>query len=232
MKKMKIVIISMLLIVATVLLPINNAAEISSIGTSIVENGVIVASRNYGSNNNWDETSGDLFRNIIDGNGDLKIGKQYPYEVSVLNSGSIDTYVRVILTKSMQDKDGIKTTYLSPDVIDLNLVENDDWIIDESASTTERTIFYYKKILSVGETTPSLTDYIRIDDSILWKAEERNVTDENGYETINMDYSCDGMSFIVDIETDAVQTHNAADAIKSAWGVNVTVDSNGDIELN
>ncbi|MCI8549582.1 MAG: hypothetical protein HFI68_03120 [Lachnospiraceae bacterium] len=32
-------------------------------------------------------------------------------------------------------------------------------------------------------------------------------------------YKYDGVEFHVDVEVDAVQTHNAQDAIKSAWGV-------------
>ena len=46
-----------------------------------------------------------------------------------------------------------------------------------------------------------------------------------------MDYTYDGISFAIDIEADAVQTHNAEDAIRSAWGRDVTIDSNGNIEL-
>lgn len=237
MKKVQTLIISMVLIIVTILWPINIEAvpaqvEMSSIGTSIVENGVIVANRNYVSDGKWDETSGSLFRNIVDVNGNLKIGKKYPYEISVKNSGAIDTYVRIILTKSMYNKDGEKATDLSLDVLDLHLLNSDDWIVDETVTTKDRMVMYYKKILLAGKTTTNLTDYIRIDDSILWKAEEKNITEKNGYATIMMDYTYDGISFAIDIEADAVQTHNAADAIKSAWGVNVTVDSNGDIELN
>ena len=237
MKKVQTLIISMVLIIVTILWPINIEAvpaqvEMSSIGTSIVENGVIVANRNYVSDGKWDETSGSLFRNIVDVNGNLKIGKKYPYEISVKNSGEIDTYVRIILKKSMYNKDGEKATDLSLDALDLHLLNSDDWIVDETVTTKDRMVMYYKKILLAGKTTTNLTDYIRIDDSILWKAEEKNITEKNGYATIMMDYTYDGISFAIDIQADAVQTHNAADAIKSAWGRDVTIDSNGDIELN
>ena len=33
------------------------------------------------------------------------------------------------------------------------------------------------------------------------------------------------------MEIDAVQTHNAVEAIKSAWGVDVTINDNDEIEL-
>lgn len=178
MKKVQTLIISMVLIIVTILWPINIEAapaqvEMSSIGTSIVENGVVVANRNYGSDGKWDETSGILFRNIVDVNGNLKIGKKYPYEISVKNSGKIDTYVRIILKKSMYNKDGEKATDLSLDALDLHLLNSDDWIVDETVTTKDRMVMYYKKILLVGETTTSLTDYIRIDDSILLEMAER-----------------------------------------------------------
>lgn len=74
----------------------------------------------------------------------------------------------------MYNKDGEKATDLSLDALDLHLLNSDDWIVDETVTTKDRMVMYYKKILLVGETTTSLTDYIRIDDSILWKAEEKN----------------------------------------------------------
>ena len=140
----------MVLIIVTILWPINIEAapaqvEMSSIGTSIVENGVVVANRNYGSDGKWDETSGILFRNIVDVNGNLKIGKKYPYEISVKNSGEIDTYVRIILKKSMYNKDGEKATDLSLDALDLHLLNSDDWIVDETVTTKDRMVMYYKK---------------------------------------------------------------------------------------
>lgn len=44
-------------------------------------------------------------------------------------------------------------------------------------------------------------------------------------------YAYDGYNFQLEAEADAVQTHNAQDAIKSAWGVDVDVDGNGNISL-
>ena len=37
-------------------------------------------------------------------------------------------------------------------------------------------------------------------------------------------YTYDGMEFQIEVEVDAVQTHNAERAIRSAWGPNVHVD--------
>ena len=234
MKKIQIIIISMLLMVTTVLFPIRKAgaATMGSIGTSIVENGTVVANRDYNSDDSWEGTkSGALFSNMTEEIDNFKLGKRYSYKISVKNSGNIDTYVRMIIKKTIQDANGDKDTTISPELIELEF-SNEDWIIAEDQSTPERTVCYYKKILEMGSTTPNLINSIKVDNSIGKISTEKLVTDENGYETIEVGYAGAEKSFNLDMEVDAVQTHNAADAIKSAWGVNVTVDSNGDIELN
>ena len=44
-------------------------------------------------------------------------------------------------------------------------------------------------------------------------------------------FNYDGVKFNLEAEVDAVQTHNARDAIKSAWGVDVNVGDDGAISL-
>ena len=111
-----------------------------------------------------------------------------------------------------------KMQNVSPDLIDLHLTEN-GWIVDENSSTPERTVLYYTKALPVGETTPALSDTIRVNESIA-----QDVTKQVDGNTIRYTYKYDGYSFHVDAEVDAVQTHNAQEAIKSAWGVDVSVN--------
>ena len=60
---------------------------------------------------------------------------------------------------------------------------------------------------------------------------EQSVTEENGAQTITMAYAYDGMRARLDAEADAVQTHNAKDAIKSAWGVDVEIAADGRLQL-
>ena len=45
--------------------------------------------------------------------------------------------------------------------------------------------------------------------------------------TIKIIYEFEGYHFNIDAEADAVQTHIAQDAIKSAWGIDVTVSEDG-----
>lgn len=209
----------------------NYGAEVtvSNIGVSLLENGETVSRRDYDSNGEWNETSGALLADLQEET--IVPGKEYDEALAVSNSGSIDSYVRVILNKSWADSEGSTDPNLSPELIDLNLLTDNGWIIDEDASTAERTILYYTNILPAGETTPALSDTVRIDPAVADKVTEEVATDENGYKTITFTYAYDGYTFELEAEVNAVQTHNAQDAIKSAWGVDVDVADDGTISL-
>lgn len=202
---------------------------VSNIGVSLLENGETVSRRDYDSNGEWNETSGALLADLQEET--IVPGKEYDEALAVSNSGSIDSYVRVILNKSWTDSEGSTDPNLSPELIDLNLLTDNGWIIDEDASTAERTILYYTNILPAGETTPALSDTVRIDPAVADKVTEEVATDENGYKTITFTYAYDGYTFELEAEVNAVQTHNAQDAIKSAWGVDVDVADDGTISL-
>ena len=173
--------------------------EVSNIGVSLVENDKVISKRDYASNGKWDEATGDLLTGLKEEK--IVPGKQYEEAIKVTNSGSIDSYVRVILKKSWTNKEGVKDT-----------------------------ILYYTGILPAGKSTPALSDTLTIDGSIATKVKQ-DVTEKDGYKTITTTYAYDGYNFQLEAEADAVQTHNAQDAIKSAWGVDVDVDGNGNISL-
>ena len=178
--------------------------SVSRIGVSLLENGEAVSYRDYEENGQWREASGELLGHLREE--EIVPGKSYDEAISVSNSGSIDSYVRVILKKSWTDSEGNTDTNLSPDL-------------------------YYTEILPAGETTPALSDTIRIDPAVADKVEETTSTDENGYQTITFTYAYDGYTFELEAEVQAVQTHNAQDAVKSAWGVDVDVAADGTISL-
>ena len=202
-------------------------AEVSKIGVSLLENGEIISKRDYDKDNQWMEEHGELLKNLVGKDEKFALGKAYDEALTVQNSGSIETFVRVILTKSWTDADGNKNTRLSPDLIDLNLLTDNGWVIDESATTRERTVLYYTRLLPAGERTPAISDTLTVDPSIGTKVKEQVVSEEEGKKTIKTIYEYDGYHFTIDAEADAVQTHNAQDAIKSAWGIDVTVSEDG-----
>lgn len=146
----------------------------------------------------------------------LKIGKDYKEEITVVNTGSIDCYTRVILYKYWKDETG-KHTDLDPSLIELTL--GSGWKEDTSASTKERTVLYYTQPLAQGTTSAPAVTEIRIN-SMLAKTvtQETTTSDDGTLTTVTNTYKYNGYSFGLKAEVDAVQTHNAEDAIKSAWG--------------
>lgn len=195
----------------------NYSAELQmfDIGVTLLENGNEVSWRNYAQKDDiWQEGGGELLSHMLEGEngGKIQPGKAYEEKLSVRNSGSIEEYVRVSLYRYWEDKDGNRVTDVSPGLIELGLT-GDGWVEDTSAGTEERTVLYYTGILSPGQETPALSETLRI--------EEEAVMAE-GY---------NGLRFVLEAEVNAVQTHNAEDAIKSAWGVDVSVGENGSLSL-
>lgn len=203
--------------------------EMFDIGVTLQENGKSVSWRNYDTNasdGTWDESAGRLLSTMLPKGEDLKIGAKYTEELDVRNSGTINQYVRVDIYKYWVDADGNKLRNLSPDLIKLNLVNlKKDWILDTEASTPERTVLYYSRLLESGTVTPLFADSLIIDEMVATKVTQTR-TEENGYTTITTTYDYDGVSFCVEAKVDAVQEHNAEDAIWSAWGRRVTVKNN------
>ncbi len=206
--------------------------DLYRIGVSLMENGQRISHRDYTSGNTWDVANGELLKNMYDeaAGESLQVGKVYEEKLWVENSGYIPEYVRVMVYRYWE-KDGQKQTTLDPDLIDLHFVEG-EWILDESASTPERTVLYWPAILEPGASTSLFADTIRIDDFMVSKVRQEETTGENGETIIRTVYDYDGLEFVLEAEVDAVQTHNAEDAIKSAWGVNVSIGGDGSLSLN
>ncbi len=178
-------------------------------------------------------------------------GKDYPEEISVSNTGTIDEYVRVTIYKYWTDPEGnkvfvsadadtderglkgITTQGLSPALIRLNLINSDVWLKDEKASTEERLVLYYKNVLKAGEDTSAkpICDTLTIDSAVEDKVSQEVSTDDEGYTSITTVYDYDGWRFCLEAQVDAVQSHNIVDAAKSAWGVNLQVSDSGQISL-
>ncbi len=205
----------------------NYTAEItvSQIGVTLLENDKPVSRRDY-NKDDWEEetnagkdaVSGVLLQEMIPEGEELVLNQTYKEELAVKNSGNIDEYVRVRIYKYWMDKNGKKETSLSPDLIHLNLINTDKWIQGQTGSA-ECTELYYKGILPAEKQTELFADTIRIDGEL---AKSVEIHEDKETHVITMIYKYDGVEFHVDVEVDAVQTHNAQDAIKSAWGVDAS----------
>lgn len=206
--------------------------QMYDIGVTLLENDKEVSWRNYDSrkdNGSWLEEKGVLLENMVPEGEKFKIGAWYPEELKVLNSGTINQYVRVSLYKYWLDENGEKVQTLTPDLIDLELKTDNGWMIDEESSTDERTILYYSRVLETGETSPAFSERLKIDQSVTSKVTQTTEKTANGSKIITT-YDYDGVQFCIEATVDAVQEHNVEDAVWSAWGRKVTVN-NGILSL-
>ncbi len=220
--------------------------ELQDIGITLKENGTPVDTRNYANNGAWDTSEGvaaakkqTLLTELIPAGGELHIGQAYPEVLTACNSGTIPVYLRMTVSRYWVDTAdavaGTRDTALAPELIDLALAEGweNNWIKDEAAHTRERDVYYYRTALPADAETEPLTQTLAIKglDGVQCTVSKETVTNPDGTTTTLYTYTYDGASFVVEASVDAVQTHNAADAIKSAWGVDVTV-TDGVLALN
>jgi len=215
--------------------------EMYDIGVSLTEGGRTVSYRNYdhtvnadGSRNatgTWSLGQEELLSTMVPEGEHFQIGKTYPEELAVANSGSINEFVRVTVYKYWKDKDGNKVTNLDPSLIDVEWNNvGGDWFL--ASENDETAVLYYTHLLhgsdetggavSTSPFTKSLTVYL--DDAL---KNDYTVTTSSDGNTVIYNYTYDGYSFCLEAKVDAVQEHNAEDAILSAWGVNAIVSADG-----
>lgn len=223
--------------------------QMYDIGVELRENKEAVSWRNYKSDadGTWDETTGVLLAHMLDKKDadgktvtgedgkpvldELVIGKAYPEVLTFKNTGNINQFIRVSIYKYWQDPEGNKITNLSPSLIDLKYDPDTtgsggNWIHDTASSTDEREVYYYKNLLKVGDETDALTKSVAIDNAIASKVTQTETKTDKGT-TITTTYDYDGYSFMVEAKVDAVQEHNASDAVLSAWGQDVSISDDG-----
>ena len=177
----------------------------------------------------WVMDEGELVQNLlsaqIEADKDdtyVHIGQPYNEYLSVTNTGAIDEYVRVTVYKYWI-KDGVKDTSLDPALIDLHFLDGGKWIINEDESTTERTVLYYTDVVPVGGVTAPLTDTLKITYPTVNKTSQTTKVVDGNVTVYTTTFVYDSVEFVIEAQADGVQTHNAQDAIKSAWGKNVTM---------
>ena len=151
--------------------------------------------------NLWTAETDPLLTKLVPEGQTFTPGKTYMEELSVINNGAIDEYVRVTVYRYWM-KDGEKAVDLDPALIDLHFVTG-NWIIDEDASTVERTVLYYNAgaLDSDGGVSSPFTDTLTVSTQ----------AQSSKYAGATANIAC---------VVDGVQNHNAGKAITSAWGHN------------
>jgi len=197
----------------------SSRVQLSDIGVTLVENGSRVSWQNSGEEQ--DAHTGELLTKLLAEGEELRLSKPYEERITVSNSGTINQYIRVSLYRYWLDENGNKLQNLSPETIDLHLVNlGGDWLEDEAAATPERTVLYYSHLLRSGEESAPLSDTLSISGDVAVQTAERTMADG----TVQTVYEYNGAKFVLEARVDAVQENNAQAAALSAWGREVAVD--------
>lgn len=185
--------------------------ELTSLDVGLTENGDIR------------EGKDTLLANLIPDGQKLSFGKWYSEELAAQNTGAQPEYMRVVVHRYWLDDGGQKMTNLDPSLIELKLAKG--WVVDESASTAEQIVLYSVNPVAVGASLPFANE-MRISADVLAATKQETVKSadvadvpQGGQSYSYTTYTYDNYKFGISVEVDAVQTHNAADAIKGAWGI-------------
>lgn len=217
--------------------------QLDAIGVSLVEKtgsnaAEIVGSRDYSRDYSNDSTkkvdfdeggSHVLLAKLLGSDDKIQLGRKYNEQLYVKNTGYIPEFVRVTIYKYWTDSNGNKTEAtdkLSPDLIDLHLVTGGEWIEDTrpGTRTRERTVLYRTSVLNPGTESGIFADTLTLDSRIIdlvdVKTSTTTTTSDGKTITESITWLAeDGYQFWIEVEVDAVQNHNAQDAVRSAWGL-------------
>lgn len=185
--------------------------SLSSLSVALQENGATCAeTRADGASTSYDGLLADL-----NGGKALSFGRLYPEVLSAYNDGDQDEYVRVVVNRYWKQPGG-KATGLDPALIMVDFDEG-AWVVVEDASSPEQAILYSRRPLAPGESLPFAT---RAGVSAGVLAHSRVIEAAGGAFAVTQ-YDYDSYVMGIDVEVSAVQTHSAAEAIRSSWGIDV-----------
>lgn len=131
--------------------------------------------------------------------------------------------MRVVIHRYWLDGNGEKATNMDPSLIELKLAKG--WVVDKSASTAEQIVLYSVDPVAVGASLLFANemrigaDVLKDAKSVIVSSADAGAKTAGGQAYSYTEYAYDNYKFGISVEVDAVQTHNAADAIKGAWGV-------------
>lgn len=162
----------------------------------------------------------------------INIGQKYSESIVAKNSSDkFNEYIRVKVRKywgiTVGEGDNAvveKNTALDPELIELSVKEG--WFKNEAEHTPEMDVYYYTKPVAAGSSVEFI-DGVTISDTVTRVVETEPSTKDGASitGTIHNVYLYDNAQFFVEVELDAVQSHNGAQAIYGAWGVKAECDA-------
>lgn len=137
---------------------------------------------------------------------------------SVKNTGSVDSYIRVTVTKYWTDEFGNKMPEMDASNIYLQ-ADTDNWLQAEQLfgdqTMNETQVFYYKYPVAAGHSTADLLKQIEISASI---------GNEYTNKKVQLEAVADAVQF-----AGANESELNAKGILASWGVAATFDANGNL---
>lgn len=186
---------------------------LASLSVALQENGVTCAQTGVeGATANYTGLLADL-----NGGLPLSFGKHYDESLAAYNDGTQDEYVRVVVNRYWKDDAG-KGTQLDPAFIELDFDES-NWIVVDDPDAKEQVILYSVRPLAPGESLPFVTGIGISADVLGVKDIVPLALDGTSGSFVTTHYDYESYKLGLDVEVSSVQTHSAADAIKSAWGI-------------
>ena len=174
--------------------------------------------------------------------GKVEPGKKYREELQAQNSSDYDEYVRIIVHKYWVDKNGNKSPVMDPALIKLTYdgspYNSGAWAVNRKEHTAESDTYYLTSKLGPNEKSALLFNELMIDGTVANKAHMTTYpsyttdVDGNTVTVITYSYDYDNFTFYIEADVQAIQTHNAPDALKSMWGVNNVSAGNGTLTVN
>ena len=191
---------------------------------------------------NKDAHYGDTAAYKLGTPGKVDPGRTYTEKLCARNGNNVDEYVRIIVRKYWVDKNRNKSTKMDPALIKLTYngkaYNTGKWAVNPKEHTTESDTYYLKNKLGAKKTSALLFNELTIDGSVAdlgnrkttTKKETRG-TDNHEVTVITYSYDYDDFTFYIEADVQAIQTHNASDALKSLWGVRNVSAGNGKVTV-
>ena len=170
-------------------------------------------------------TGGAIMADVLGSDSTMLPGKSYAESLAIRNDSGIALYTRATIYKYWTDASGSKLYDKDAGLIELTLASDGKWIAasePSGSSSGERTVVYYREALAAGETTTPFLTAVGIDGDAarIVKGAPASAAATGSY---TVEYVYDGCKVCIEVSIDAVQTHSAQEAIRSAWGNHVTV---------
>ena len=191
---------------------------------------------------NEDAHYGDAAAYTLGEPGRVDPGRTYKEELSARNGNNVDEYVRIIVRKYWVDSQNKKSTVMDPALIKLTYngkaYNSGAWAVNSKEHTVESDTYYLKKKLGAGATSALLFNELTIDGAVADLGNKTTTTttetrgpDDQEVTVITYSYDYDDFTFYIEADVQAIQTHNASDALKSLWGVSNVDAGNGKVTV-